>query len=133
MAYCSGSSSCPLLEDHNHFNSSSGALAWQNLLQHQRQGHKAPGSIQAPGHTPLRWWFADKLQSLLHCGHTLPDKRGGSKVVENCVMNIPGDIAAKEAQASSLESSWLVEGSTEYQGVIDCTKKREVLWAAPLD
>jgi len=57
----------------------------------------------------------------------LLDKRGGSKAVENCVMNIPGDIAAKEAQASSLESSWLVEGLTGYQGVIGYTQKREVL------
>jgi len=63
----------------------------------------------------------------------LPDKRGDSRVVENCAMNIPGDIAAKEAQASSLENSWLVVGSTGYQGVIGYTQKREVLWAAPLD
>ena len=36
-----------------------------------------------------------------------------SKIVITCVMNIPGDIAAKEAQANSLESSWLVEESTD--------------------
>ena len=36
-----------------------------------------------------------------------------SKMVITCVMNIPVDIAAKEAQASSLASSWLVEGSTD--------------------
>ena len=87
--------------------------------------------------TPLGRWFADKPQGLLRCVHTLPGKTGDSKVVANCkflsdqnhvgandvvlrfemvitcVMNSPGDIAAKEAGAYSLESRWLVERSTD--------------------
>ena len=34
--------------------------------------------------TPLGRWFADKPQGLLHCEHTWPGKKGGSKVVANC-------------------------------------------------
>jgi len=47
-------------------------------------------------------------------------------------MNIPGDIAAKEAVANSWESRWLAEGSTGHQGVRGCTQKMEVLGEAPL-
>jgi len=82
--------------------------------------------------TPLGRWLADKQQGLLRPVHTLPGKTGGSRVVANCVMNTPGDIAAKEAGAYSLESSRWVEGSTGHQGVTGCTQKMEVLGAAPL-
>ena len=63
-----------------------------------------------------------------------------------CVMNIPGDIAAKEAGAYSLESRWLVGRSTDivnsnfsgrrcspgHQGVMGCRQKMEVVGAVPL-
>ena len=80
----------------------------------QGKGHQSSGARDfLAGRSPLRGEGGGNPLAEFFCYWgfwTLPLV---SKMVITCVMNIPGDIAAKEAQASSLESSWLVEGLTE--------------------